>query len=61
MISTIPNDWQDFKPHLMSMKFRVQDNGFGEGREAPMYTCDQVCAFIEIVLPYPETMYYLEH
>ena len=61
MIFIIPDNWRDFKPHLMSMKFRVQDDGFGGSVNAPLNTCEQVCAFIGIILPYEYTMCYLEH
>ena len=61
MIILIPDNWAEFKPHLVSMMALAQDNGFGEIYESPLDICEQVCAFIGIILPYEYTMCYLEH
>jgi len=61
MISIIPVNWEEFKPHLAPMLSLAQDNSFGEIHESPRDICEQVCAFIGRPLHYNDAMLYLEH
>jgi len=61
MITLIPNNWEEFKPHLMSMLALAQDNSFGEIYESPLDNCEQVCAFAGRPLDCNDAMIYLEH
>ena len=61
MISFIPDNWAEFKPHLVSMMALAQDNGFGEIYESPLDICEQVCAFIGTPSNYNDAMIYLGH
>ena len=61
MIFIIPDNWEEFKPHLASMMPLAQDNGFGEIYKSPLDICEQVCAFIGRPLDYNNAMIYLEH
>ena len=60
MILFIP-DHEYFQPHLLSMLFSTQDNGFGECFEAPLDTYLQSLAFAEQEIDFSENIYYLRH
>lgn len=61
MIFSYQLNWNEFKPHLVSMLSLAQDNSFGEIYESPQDVCEQVYAFVERPLDYNDAMIYLEH
>ena len=61
MLINIPDNWEEFKPHFVSMMALMQDDSFGEIYEAPLDMCEQVCAFVGRSLNYNDAMIYLGH